>query len=171
MNSIGVIVLNGPSSSGKSTLARALHQALPGYWLRWSLDEYLTAVEPPRFKQAPEEVPPEVPRRMFTGFHQAVGAIACAENRLILDHVILKPEWWRELREAVGDSRLFTVAVTCPLPELERRERVRGDREIGLARSQVPLVHAHGPHDLVLDTSASPLDMCVDRVCAALRMP
>ena len=49
-----------------------------------------------------------------------------------------------------------------PLPELERRERERGDREPGLAALQFDQVHAHGTHDLDVDTSlASPKELAL----------
>ena len=38
-----VLVLNGGSSSGKSTLARALQTALPGVWLRLGVDTLVEA--------------------------------------------------------------------------------------------------------------------------------
>jgi chloramphenicol 3-O phosphotransferase len=55
------------------------------------------------------------------------------------------------------------VGVRCPLPELERRERDRGDRPAGLAAHQVERVHAHGIYDLEFDTSVT-----APRDCAAL---
>jgi chloramphenicol 3-O phosphotransferase len=39
--------------------------------------------------------------------------------------------------------------------ELARRERLRGDREPGLAAAQQELVHAHGCYDLECDTTAT----------------
>jgi len=56
-----------------------------------------------------------------------------------------------------------TLTIMCggeELPaELARRERLRGDREPGLALAQHERVHAHGRYDLECDTThASPLD-------------
>jgi chloramphenicol 3-O phosphotransferase len=42
---------------------------------------------------------------------------------------------------------------------LERRERERGDREIGLARWQFERIHFGGDYDLTIDASAAtPMD-------------
>lgn len=39
-----MIVLNGGSSSGKTTIARSLLQRLPGLWMRWSIDDLVDAM-------------------------------------------------------------------------------------------------------------------------------
>jgi len=39
-----VIVLNGGSSSGKSTIARALQEVLPGQWLTFGVDVLIEAL-------------------------------------------------------------------------------------------------------------------------------
>ncbi len=39
-----IIILNGASSSGKTTLARALQDELPGDWLRLSIDDLVAAL-------------------------------------------------------------------------------------------------------------------------------
>lgn len=41
-----VIVLNGGSSSGKSTIARCLQEILPAPWLRLSVDDLAEALPP-----------------------------------------------------------------------------------------------------------------------------
>jgi chloramphenicol 3-O-phosphotransferase len=46
------------------------------------------------------------------------------------------------------------VEVRCSKVELDRRERVRGDRPVGLARSQAA-VYAHGEFDIVVDTTST----------------
>ncbi len=39
-----VIVLNGGSSSGKSSIARALQEILPGLWLTFGVDTFIDAL-------------------------------------------------------------------------------------------------------------------------------
>jgi chloramphenicol 3-O phosphotransferase len=45
--------------------------------------------------------------------------------------------------------------VHCSPQELERRERERGDRPVGLAVRRLAQVHAHGVYDLECDTGRS----------------
>src|SRR5437660_1463788 len=63
---------------------------------------------------------------------------------------------WRllDLLDLLVPEDTILVAVRCPLPELERREIERGDRQLGLAAMQYDAVHAHGLHDIDVDTSA-----------------
>ncbi|WP_366945554.1 hypothetical protein [Microbacterium sp.] len=39
-----LIVLNGGSNAGKSTIARALQEALPGIWLTFGVDTFIDAL-------------------------------------------------------------------------------------------------------------------------------
>nr|WP_199698664.1 hypothetical protein [Deinococcus cavernae] len=45
-NIFQIIVLNGASSSGKSTLGRALQDRLPGTWLLYGVDDLVRALPP-----------------------------------------------------------------------------------------------------------------------------
>jgi chloramphenicol 3-O phosphotransferase len=54
--------------------------------------------------------------------------------------------------------------VRCPLEELNRREKERGDRMVGAAAMQFELVHQHGDYDLECDSgSASPRE-CAEQI-------
>lgn len=52
------------------------------------------------------------------------------------------------------------VGVHCDLDELQRREREREDRPVGLAAQQLKQVHAHGAFDVECDTTASSAHDC-----------
>ena len=165
-----VVLLNGTSSAGKTSIAKALQAALPGYWMMMAFDDFATHVAPPRFDTHPAEVPPEVPRRMIAGFHAAIGAFVGAGNDVIVDHVLVRPEWDAALREALAGARVWRVGVRCPLEEAERREAARPNRIPGTARSQFDLVHAHGPYDLEVDTHAFGTDACVRAIAALVEL-
>ena len=47
----------------------------------------------------------------------------------------------------------FVVGVHCPLSELERRERNRGDRGPGEARADFHIVHSFIEYDLEVDST------------------
>ena len=88
--------------------------------------------------------------------------MAWAGNDIVVDHVLSEP--WRVtdcLAVLEGIDVVF-VGVMCSPEELDRRERERGDRQIGQAAGQLGAVHAHGRYDLVCDTtSTSPVDTAV----------
>ena len=141
-----VILLNGTSSSGKSSLARALQQVLDepfhhanadaiknmcsgipdpskgGAFARWAYLPKLYAAVPPCF-----------------------AALAASGNNLIIDDVI-KPLQLKNYVESLAGFMVLFVGVLCPEEELDRRERERGDRRVGQAKEQLRagLVHALG---------------------------
>jgi chloramphenicol 3-O phosphotransferase len=58
-----------------------------------------------------------------------------------------------DLVQLLAPFDVFFVGVHCPLPELERRERHRGDRRIGEARRDFHAVHHLTAYDLDIDST------------------
>src|SRR5689334_4333510 len=101
-----VIVLNGTSSAGKSTLSRALQARLDGPWLGVGIDTVVFALptaylNPPfwgevfRYVAAePGSVAPfrietgELGHRLIEGMHRTVASLAEAGLDVIADHVL-----------------------------------------------------------------------------------
>jgi chloramphenicol 3-O phosphotransferase len=98
----------------------------------------------------------EMRPRFFAGFHHCLPALADTGNDLIVEHVIEFPAWRDELSRLLAHLDVFLVGVHCDLDELDRRERLRGDRRIGEGRSHIEdnLIHTFGPYDLEVDTTA-----------------
>ena len=61
---------------------------------------------------------------------------------------------------------VFFVGVHCPLPELERRERQRGDRRPGEAHRDFHTVHRFTEYELAIDAT-QPNENNVARLSAA----
>lgn len=150
-----IILLNGASSAGKSTLSRAIQAALDEPFLHCSSDMLAVGLPERRDLEGPFAWWGNVRRRFFAGFHGCVVALAHAGNDLIVDHVIEFPEWRADLRELLLPFDVFLVGVHCSVGEIERRERERGDRRIGEAREHVEVdrIHEFGPYDFEVDTT------------------
>ncbi|MBL1084506.1 AAA family ATPase [Streptomyces actinomycinicus] len=161
-----VILLNGTSSSGKSSIARALLDTLDGTWFHVPVDAFHSMRGGTPI--ADEDLQAEIDRTA-KGFHRAVAGMAAAGNNLVVDHSLTRR--WRllDLLGLLEPRNTFLVAVRCPLPELERREKARGDRQPGLAALQYGQVHAHGTHDLDVDTSVLSPQECALRIRDLLR--
>lgn len=56
------------------------------------------------------------------------------------------------------------VGVHCPLEELERREKKRGNRGRGRARLQFDQVHAQAIYDVKIDTSVLSTEECASAI-------
>lgn len=153
-----VILLNGASSSGKSTLAKALQRALDEPFMHVSSDQFVAAGMLPdrRDGSGPFAWWTQMRPRFFAGFHRCLPALADTGNDLIVEHVIEFPAWRDDLSRLLAHLDVFLVGVYCDLDELDRRERSRGDRRIGEGRSHIEedLIHTFGPYDLEVDTTA-----------------
>lgn len=66
-----------------------------------------------------------------------------------------------DLARLLAPFDVFLVGVHCSLDELDRREQVRGDRQIGEARSHVvdDGIHGFGPYDCEIDTTGKQPDV------------
>jgi len=162
-----IIILNGPSSAGKTTLALALQKQLDIPFIRFSFDLFIEhkafpseQIKSAKFSWA--QMRPAV----FRGVHQCVPARATAGNNIIFDHIIETKAWLFELVRLIADLDVFFVGVHCSLPELERREIQRGDRRLGEARQDFETLYGIPTYDLEID-SEQPLDENVTRLIQA----
>jgi len=152
-----IILLNGASSAGKSTLCRALQAQLPEPFLYFALDLLLFSQEVVPRRSGVEAFGWSRQRpRLFGGYHRALAAFAAAGNNLIVDYVLEESQTLGDLVRLLSPYDVFFVGVHCPLPELERRERVRGDRRIGDARADFERVHTFSSYDFELDSLGVP---------------
>src|SRR5438105_7055322 len=151
-----IILLNGASSSGKSTLARGLQAALDEPFWHFSIDHLIAANVLPRQRVedgafAWSDLRPQ----FFDGFHRCIPALADAGNNLIVEHIVETQAWMHRLLRLLGARDVFFVGVHCPLPELERRERERGDRRIGEARADYDTAHTFCEYDFEVHSTVS----------------
>ena len=148
-----VILLNGPSSSGKSTLAGEL-RALIGE----KRNERFEVVSIDDFM---ETDPMET---IYEDDVYAVSGSLCERvleklrtgGGVIIDHVITSGRIFRQLKDMLHAYPLFTVRITCPPEVLEERERARGDRCPGSAEASAKYLFPQSGYDLVIDTAARP---------------
>lgn len=150
-----IILLHGASSSGKSTLAKAIQVELDEPFLHFASDILAAGLPARRDADGPFRWWGNVRPRFFDGFQRCISTLASAGNDLIVEHIIEFPAWRAELKARLQPFDVFLVGVHCSLDELDRRERVRGDRWIGEGRSHVVNdgIHNCGPYDWNLDTT------------------
>ena len=88
---------------------------------------------------------------LFDGYYRCLAALASAGNNIVVDYIVETQDQLGRLVNLLAPSDVFYVCLHCPLPELERRERKRGDRRSGDARRDHALVNHFGPYDAELD--------------------
>ena len=162
-----VILFNGTSSSGKTTLAKALQEKLTEPFMYVSLDGFFH-LYPERFlnptSQAEADIITALVPAVISGMHRSVAALAQAGNNVLVDHVLQEDKWLRECVEVWSGLEVFFVGVKCPLEITEKREKERGDRTVGTARYQFERVHTHDYYDVEVDTSVLSVEECVTRI-------
>ena len=152
-----IILINGESSSGKTTLARALQKKLEEPFWHFSIDHLREAkVLPMERIKSGEFAWPAMRPAFFEGFHRSLPALAAAGNNLIVEHIVETEAWMARLVQLLAPFDVFFVGIHCPLPELERREVARGDRRIGEAYDDHRKVHGFCVYYLELDSTDSP---------------
>lgn len=180
MSKAHIIFLNGTSSAGKGGIAAALLESLPTPYVHVGFDDFIRLTRSPAYYgeqgfQLLEEndglgtrytmAIGALGERFFSGMHHAVASFAAAGNNLIVDTVLWDRTWLWEYVTILRPFDVLFVGVMCPLAAVEERECKRGDRLIGLARSQFDHVHAHGMYDLTVDTSVLDARACAQRIC------
>lgn len=162
-----IILVNGASSSGKSTLCRALQASLGEPFWHYSIDHFRdTGVLPMRRIENGEFPWSGMRAAFFEGFHRCLPALAEAGNNLIVEHIVETKAWMTRLVQFLAPFDVFFVGLHCPLSELEKRELERGDRRPGEARQDYDLVHAFGTYDIEIN-SIQPLEDNVNAVLTA----
>ncbi|QLG12069.1 AAA family ATPase [Deinococcus sp. D7000] len=151
-----IILINGASSAGKTTLCRALRDALPdtlaGPFLHFSLDFFMFDADVlPRTPQGRIREWSRIRPQVFGGFYRCLPALLGAGNNLVVDLILENSAQWDQLRELLAPYDVTLVGLHCPVEELERREAARGDRRPGDARRDAQTVHTFVPYDLELD--------------------
>ncbi len=175
-----VILLNGSTSSGKTSIARALQAALPTPYLHVGIDTIFPMLPPSlcetpagyQFAREPDGAMPILLGEAFLGVQRAwrrmIRAGVDAGQRVVIDDVWLTPDDRTDWDAALAGLDVLLVGVRCDLAELQRRELARGDRGIGQAQSQHKTVHGYGPYDIEVDTTATTTADCVAAILAHL---
>ena len=186
-----IILLNGTSSAGKSTIAKQLQAVLPQPYLHTGIDHFLAAAPWSRlfvysdsttqtdaegwFLPFRDGVLIDTPRlglvayQWMDGMYASFATLASAGINLIVDDVIYDPQVLQLAVKHLTDLPVLFVGLHCPVEEAMRREQERGDRAPGGAAIFHGLVHRHGVYDLELDTAQLSPAECAEQIQVALQ--
>lgn len=172
-----VIVLNGGSSSGKSSISRALQEILPGLWLTFGVDTFIDALpnrgDSPRagitYEQDGTITFSAQYRALERSWYTGLSSMAAAGAHLILDEVMLSGGAGQErLRSAFGDVNMMWVGVRCAPDVAASREAQRADRVEGMARAQALCVHNGVVYDFEVNTTNRSTEDCARDLAGSL---
>ena len=163
-----VIILNGVSSVGKSSTARALQTLTRKPFLHVPMDAFIGMLphaligrpEGLMFETTQEDgkssvniIVGPVLARVMRGMHHAVAAMAAQGNNLIIDLVLMELTDEQACRELLSAFEVYFVGLFASLEVIEERERRRDDRKVGLARWQQTRLHRDTVYDLTINVS------------------
>lgn len=171
-----LVVLNGVSSAGKTTLASAFRdeRARSGdYWMLIGIDDVFSKLPvqwsdlglitgPGDFAEQGfwfEQTPGgqrlgvgSLGRQLIDVYHQWVSVSVRAGVNVIVDDVVVDRTTYDSWVRVLEGLEPIWVAVRCPLEVAEPRELSRGDRPLGMARAQHDVVHRDIPYAFEIDT-------------------
>jgi chloramphenicol 3-O phosphotransferase len=156
-----IIILNGTSSAGKTTLARALQKALLDPYLCLGIDTFLAMLPHRYYSREPSTDPTvssylvhtdaagpwvemqigAVEDRVGRAMYSAIAALADHGNNVIFDDVMTEHTWMQEAVLALQRLPVLLVGVHCPLTVVEQPLRF-------LRRRPTPVLRWHRVHCL-----------------------
>ena len=187
-----IVVLNGAPRSGKSSIARAMQDTLPGTWMNVGVDSFEHAT-PERFRPGiglrPGGERPDLEENLpllFDGLFAAVVALSRTGLDVVVD-VGLHDDYSRPLgtlsrvAARLSDLPAYFVGVRCPLEVIiDRRDAAAAGgagryvtRDSGGAVPDAVVrweraVHDPGLYDLEVDTSVQAPAGCATAIAARL---
>lgn len=171
-----LIVLNGASSSGKTTIAQALRPFLGEQCIVTGLDHVLDRVQPFGREDEPFLIKLARPFRvmwfqmtdgrlkLFKRLHREVVTHYQAGSSVIVDTALMDRRALLDAAECFAPIDGYFIGVKPPLEVSEQWEAAREDRRVGHARAHYDLIHAHGIYDLVLDSSRRTPQECAQAI-------
>ncbi len=178
-----IVLLNGISSSGKTTIARELQDRMRSPWMYTGWDHFLSML-PEKYTGINQEegslahegihiklklgVLDEVTYgpvgiKIIREMHHFISSITRKGSNLIVDDLI--PELFlKDYLRSLEGLQVYFIGLQCPLEELERREKLRKNRFSGTARLESRWIHSPGCYDMELDTSRLSVSESVDQI-------
>lgn len=160
-----IILLNGPSSSGKSTLSKALQGLIEARknekYVIVSIDDFMKlSTDETIYEDDVFEISGDMCASALEALKTSPG--------LIIDHVITSERIFQQLTELLGQHHIHSVHVSCPLNVLLNREYARKNRCIGSAESSYTYLFPKDEYDLTVDTSVMTSAECAIKIYDAL---
>jgi len=169
-----IIFLNGTSSSGKSTVAKALQNMSETPLLTLGLDSFIGMLPPQYFGMGEKSdqgfqfikkfeknvlitdvIEGKYAKQLNRAIPEVVNVLSNNGFDLVVDELLLSDE--KKVADYVKElqnHKVYFIGVYCSTECLREREILRGDRVWGLAQGQLDKVHRYAQfYDFKIDTS------------------
>ncbi|MCY3820138.1 MAG: AAA family ATPase [Gammaproteobacteria bacterium] len=189
-----IILLNGSSSAGKTTIARMMQQLYREPWQHIALDQFRDGMSgrfrglnsPPGDSGARglNVVPVErdgepvteirfgdVGRRVLRGMRRSIAAFAREGNHVIVDDLMFEESFLLDYLDVLKGLDVTFAGIRCDLEVVNAREASRPGRFPGTATFHFHAVHAHCIYDVEVDTTDSTPRQCAQQIMRAADRP
>lgn len=172
-----IIILNGPSGSGKSSIQKEFQKLMmPNLWVKVGIDNLFDSVMPDitpenmsfwqsknaiRWVEESKDTEGNKVVTLFIGpqgekvayaMNSAIAAYAKNGCNVIVDYIAYDQKWLKDLEGKCSSFTTYYVAVEIPLETLEQREEARATSPKGHARSHYFSVYGDKKYDLVVNS-------------------
>jgi chloramphenicol 3-O phosphotransferase len=172
-----VIILNGPSAAGKSSIQKEFQSLMmPNLWIKLGIDnlfdnpmpdinleniQFWQSKNPIRWVETTTDKDQNSVIILFVGdqgekvaysMNSAIAEYAKNGCNCIVDYIAYKKEWIDDLHDKLKDVKTYWVKVNIPLLVLEERETARGTSPKGHSRSHYEIVFWDLNYDFEVNT-------------------
>ena len=161
-NKSHLIILNGTSSAGKSSIARKLQENQEIYFLHFQMDMFWQMV-PADYKENPRKFPTR-----NRALQDAIKSFLNQGFNIIFDTVTIGSDV-ADMWEVLKEYDPFIVGVKASLEDITEREKTRGDRDIGIAAGQYPIIHEGVIYDLEVNMSDLTTELAAEKILTAYK--
>ncbi|MDP3788531.1 MAG: AAA family ATPase [Candidatus Chromulinivorax sp.] len=180
-----VIILNGPSAAGKSSLQKSIQRLAPVPYLNVGIDNFFNDLFPDEHGKL--GVKAEVDfgndlrwvtiadnlvylhvgpqgQKIVNGMNRAIAAYVKTGNNVVVDYIMYEKHWLDDLLHELQGCPVYLIGVTVPLDVLQAREQARSTSPIGHAGSHYHTVHIGNEYDLWIDNSQGSADVGAQKI-------
>jgi chloramphenicol 3-O phosphotransferase len=190
-----VILLNGCSSAGKTTLALELQKLSEEHFQYIALDQFRDGLPPSlRGLNSPEQDPgyrglnvvPEIKdgklvtsikfgdygEKVLKVMRRTVSQLARAGCSVVVDDILFEKKYLIDYANVLEPNTSWFVAVKCDLDIVRAREAQRAGRFPGTADSHYDSIHEHGvPYDIEVNTSRTCASALATEIIEGMKSP
>jgi chloramphenicol 3-O-phosphotransferase len=172
MENGNIILLNGVTSAGKSTLAKELQGAFDEPYYYVALDTFNDILCPfvagkGKFQD------PDIMNKAVSVMHLLIRDFSQKGLNVIVDHILCDyGNWFNDCIDVLHEYPVMFVRVDCDRDELFKRARNRGyttPERLNQIDQQLSKIHKHGIYDVTISTSANTMEENITKIKQALQ--
>ncbi|HOO75405.1 MAG TPA: hypothetical protein PLS66_08930 [Tepiditoga sp.] len=156
-----ITLLNGSSSSGKSTLSAVLKTLI-----KKEKNENYEIISIDNFLKMSSD------KTIYEDDVFEISSDMCEKSKellvyadgIIIDHVITSERIFNDLKECLTDYKIYLIHVYCPLSVLKKRETERKNRSVGSAEASYNYLFPKTGYNLTVNTSEFSAEECASDI-------